>query len=94
MADILYASLRPAVSAVLDGIHSHEHVGTASVLTGEPGLKCWARYHLSLGDPLDCMPRRAIAHQDRGVVCGFKQLSDVFRGGQRARGECGVGAHG
>src|SRR5713226_4719155 len=31
VADVLYILLGPGVSAVLNGIHSHEHVGTAGI---------------------------------------------------------------
>src|ERR1700683_1286361 len=94
VANILYFSLRPGVSAVLDGIHSHEHVGTAGVLIGEPSLKVGARYRLRLGDSLHRVTSGAIPHEDRGVFCGLEKLPYILRSGERSRCECSVGAHG
>ena len=92
MANILYVCLRPAVSAVLDGIHSHEHVGTAGILIGEPSLKVGARYRLSLGDSLHRVTSGAIPHEDRGIVCGLEKLQDILGSGERSRCECSIGA--
>src|ERR1700730_2864957 len=94
VADILYIFLGPAVSAVLNGIHSHEHVGAVGTLIGEPSLKAGARYRLSLGDSLDRVASGAIPHEDRGVVWGIEKLPYILGSGERSRCECSVAAHG
>jgi len=60
VADVLYARLCSAVGAVLNQIHSHEHIGTAGTLRPEPGLKVGARDGFRLGNGLARVPRRAI----------------------------------
>ena len=68
MADILYICLGPAVGAVLNRIHSHEHVIATGTLIGEPSLKAGARDRLSFGDCLNRVACGAIPHKDRGVI--------------------------
>src|ERR1700678_604841 len=94
VTNVLNIFLGPVVGAVLDWIHSHEHVGTDSILIFEPRLKAGARYRLSFGDSLNRVACRAIPHEDRSIVAGSEELPDVFRSGERARCESGVGAHG
>ena len=83
MADILYISLGPAERAVLNRIHSHEHVVTTGALTREPGLKIGACDGLRLGDGLNGVAGRAIAHEDRGIFLRPEQLPDILRSGER-----------
>src|SRR5216683_2967350 len=94
VADVLYILLGPAVRAVFDGVHSHEHVGAAGTLIGEPSLKAGARYRLSLSDSLDRVASGTMPHEDRGIVCGIEKLPDILGSGERSRCESGVGAHG
>src|SRR5208282_1881133 len=89
VADTVDVVFGAAVSAILDGIHSYEDVGTTNILIGEPGLKTGARYGLSLGDSLNCVACRAIPHEDRSVVRGFEKLQDILRSCQRSRCEHG-----
>jgi hypothetical protein len=72
MADILYIVLGAAISAVLDRIHSYEHVGTTNILIGEPSLKAGTRHYLGLSDSLNSLACRAIPYEDRSVVVGFE----------------------
>src|SRR6516162_8949714 len=93
VADILYICLGPAVGAVLNRIHSYEHVIATGALIGEPGLKAGARYCLSLGDCLNRVPCGALPHKDRGVISGSEKLPDIVRSGEGSWCECGVAAH-
>ena len=93
MADFLYVPLGPGVRAVLNRIHSHEHVVAAGTLIGKPSLEAGARYGLSLGDCLNGVAGGAVPHEDRGIIQGFKQLSDILRRGESSWCECSIGAH-
>src|SRR6266478_8114993 len=94
VADILYIPLCPAVRAVLNRIHSHEHVIATGTLTREPGLKVGARDGLRLGNGLNRVAGVAIAHKDRGAIFRPEQFADILRSGQRSRREFAIGAHG
>src|SRR6266849_4581131 len=93
VADFLYIPLCPGVRTVLNRIHSHEHVVTAGTLIGKPSLEAGARYGLSLGDCLNRVAGGAVPHEDRGIIRGFEQLSDVLRRGESSWCECSIGAH-
>src|SRR5713101_7975947 len=87
MADFVYVPLGPSVRAVLNRIHSHEHVVAAGTLIGKPSLEAGARYGLSLGDCLNGVAGGAVPHKDRCVVRGLEKLPDILRGGERSRRE-------
>ncbi len=93
VADFVYIPLCPGVRAVLNRIHSHEHVVAAGTLIGKPSLEAGARYGLSLGYCLNGVAGGAAPHKDRCVVRGFEKLPDILRRGERSRRECGVCAH-
>lgn len=67
---ILNIVLGAGVSALLNGIHSDEHIEATNILIGEPSLKLGTRHGLGLDDSLDRVACRAIPHEDGGVVLG------------------------
>src|SRR5439155_22511307 len=92
VADFLYVPLCPGVRAVLNRIHSHEHVVAAGTLIGKPSLEDGARYGLSVGDCLNGVAGGTIPHEDRGIIWGFKRLSDILRRRLTSWCECCIGA--
>src|SRR5689334_10082355 len=93
VADFLYVPLCPGVRAFLNRIHPHEHVVAAGTLIGKPSLEAAVRYGLSLGDCLNGVAGGAVPHEDRGIIRGFKHLSDILRRGESSWSECSIGAH-